>query len=171
MSSQEFRGRGVHRLWHFTDQRNLDSIRALGGLYPLRSLKERAVPIPAPGGNDWSHTADARCGVDQFVHCCFFDDHPMCFRAKQDGRIKDPVWLSVDVAVLDLPGVRFTADVANKSGVPLLSPVEALAELDWEALYARLDWKDPEVKARRLLAKKAEALIPGHIPIELIGGI
>jgi hypothetical protein len=41
-------------LYHFTDRRNLDLIRELGGLHPLAELKRKEVEIPAPGGNEWS---------------------------------------------------------------------------------------------------------------------
>lgn len=42
---------------------SLESIREHGGLYPLATLTEMHVSVPAPGGNDWSHDAVSRSWV------------------------------------------------------------------------------------------------------------
>jgi hypothetical protein len=52
-------------LYHFTDRRNVPSIKAMGGLFPLSELLQKQVAIPAPGGNQWSHDADALKGMSQ----------------------------------------------------------------------------------------------------------
>lgn len=43
--------RRVPMLYHFTDRRNLASIRERGGLYPLATLRRNGWAVPAPGGN------------------------------------------------------------------------------------------------------------------------
>jgi hypothetical protein len=58
-------------LYHFTDRRNLDLIRKLGGLYPLAELQRRGITVPAPGGNEWSWDANGIKGFDEYVHLCF----------------------------------------------------------------------------------------------------
>ncbi len=85
----------VTSFYHFTDQKNAASIRERGGLYSLAALREMGIEIPAPGGNDWSHDADAMKGLDQYVHLCFRPNHPMEYVARQDGRITDPVYLQI----------------------------------------------------------------------------
>ncbi len=94
----------------------------------------------------------------------------MLFHAKKDQRIINPVWLKISIDVLDMDGVRYTSDVSNKAGVPLLTPDEAKQQLDLDVLFTYMDWKDPEVKQRRNLALKSEVLIPDFIPINLILG-
>jgi hypothetical protein len=42
--------------------------------------------------------------------------------------------------------------------------------IDFEVLFTRTDWKDPEVKARRMAAIKSEILIPTIVPINRILG-
>ena len=79
----------IPRLYHFTDRRNLDSIRAQGGLYPLSDLVNRGVNIAAPGGNQWSRDADEPKGMGRYVHLCFRSNHPMEYQARQDGRIEE----------------------------------------------------------------------------------
>lgn len=51
----------IPMLYHFTDRRNLASIRELGGLYSLTKLNEMGVQITAPGGNE----LESRCGCMQ----------------------------------------------------------------------------------------------------------
>ena len=158
----------IPMLYHFTDRRNLTSIREVGGLYSLVKLKEMGVEIAAPGGNDWSHEADADKGLDRFVHLCFRNVHPMEFVARQEGRIADSIFLHVHPAVLEADGVMFTRDVSNKKGVTLHSLEEAKDMIDFEVLYTRTDWRDPKINERLLQAEKCEILVPDFISLELI---
>lgn len=157
-------------IWHFTDRSNVDLIQEHGGLLSLGELERRGIIIPVPGGNDWSHDADRMKGVQEYVHLAFVDDHPMLFRAKQEGRIPDPIWLKIDSAVLLEDNVRYTSEVSNKAGVPILLPEEAIEIIDFEVLFTRTDWRDPVIQARRQAAIKSEILIPDFVPIEKIVG-
>jgi hypothetical protein len=146
-------------------------IRDLGGLYSLEQLEEMGLEIPAPGGNDWSRDADRRKDLHKYVHLCFRNNHPMEYRARQEGRIVQPYYLQVSAEVLEFEGVRYTHDVSNKRGVRLRTIEEAREMIDFEVLYTRTDWKNPEVKQRLDEAEKCEILVPDHIPIELIRNI
>ena len=157
-------------IWHFTDKSNIVPIVKNNGLHSLGELQRKGIAIPAPGGNQWSHDADALKGVQEYVHLAFLDDHPMLYAAKQDGRIKEPVWLKINSSILLAPGVKFTKEVSNKAGVQLLTPEEAAQQIDFEVLFTYMDWKDPEVQARRRLALKSEILVPRHIPLNMILG-
>ena len=155
-------------IWHFTDKSNIELIVQNQGLYSLVDLKRKGIAIPAPGGNQWSHDADALKGVHEYVHLASLDNHPMLYAAKQDGRIKEPVWLKIDSSILLDSGVKFTKEVSNKAGVQILTPEEAVQQIDFEVLFTFMDWKDPEVQARRRLALKSEILIPKHVPLNKI---
>jgi len=159
-------------IWHFTDRTNLDSIQKYGGLLPLKVLNDKGIKIPIPGGNEWSHEEDERRGLDAYVHLCFLDNHPMLFRARQEGRIQDPIWLKIDASVMLSPNVRFTSEVSNKSGVRLLNHSEAVSEIDFEILLPPfVDWRGKqEIHDRRNAAEKSEILIPDKVPIEKILG-
>ncbi|MGR9134799.1 DarT ssDNA thymidine ADP-ribosyltransferase family protein [Rhizobium leguminosarum] len=161
----------VPLLYHFTDRRNLESIQKLGGLYPYSMLVQKGIAVPAPGGNDWSHDADARSGVDGDVHLCFRNNHPMEHTARQAGRIENTIFLQVHASVLGWQGVRFTSDVANKAGVAAIPIANAQPSIDFEVLYTRTDWKDPAILARLQQAEKCEVLVPHFIPLSLIRNI
>lgn len=154
--------------YHFTDLRNLAGIRDMGGILPLKMIREMDLAVPAPGGNDWSHDVDGWRGLDNYVHMCLMDNHPMEYRAREEGRIGATTFLRIDPSVLEHPQIRLTPDVSNKSGVRLLTIEEACQVMDFEVVYDRTDWRDPEIKARRLQARKYEILYPDFIPLSLI---
>jgi hypothetical protein len=155
-------------LYHFTDRRNLPFIRKHGGLHPLSALRKCKIEIPAPGGNEWSREADGRKRMDEYVHLCFRPAHPMEFVARQEGRIRDTVFLQIHPDVLSWDGVLFTADVANKAGVATHTIEEAKAIIDFEVLYTRTDWRDPAIQRRLQQAEKYEVLVPITIPLTMI---
>lgn len=161
----------IPRLYHFTDRRNLDLIRQLGGLHPMADLLKRGVAVPAPGGNQWSRDADGLKGLERYVHLCFRSNHPMEHRARQDGRIADSIFLEIHPSVMQFEGVRFTADVSNKSGVESVPIAEAAAIIDFQVLYTRTDWTDPAIQARLQQVEKYEVLVPCCIPLTLIRNI
>ena len=158
----------IARLYHFTDRSNLASIKEHSGLYSFAKLEEMGLPIPKPGGNDWSHDADRQKGLDKYVHLCFRSNHPMEYRAREAGTIKDSLFLEVHPDVLSRPGVLFSPDVSNKAGVEPIPFADALSMIDFEVLYARTDWSDPAIQARLQNAEKCEVLVPDHIPLDLI---
>jgi hypothetical protein len=161
---------GKNPLYHFTDIRNIPSIKE-HGLLSLAELKRRSIEIPAAGGNQWSHDADCRMGLAEYVHLCFFNQHPMEFIAKRDGRINESAFLKINPIVLQWEGVRVTLEVANKSGTKLLTLAQAMEEIDSEIMCKWTDWSNPDVQERRQMAKKYEVLVPNIIPIEFIMGI
>jgi|SRR5579883_2173490 hypothetical protein len=161
----------VTALYHFTDRRNLPLIRQLGGLYSLAKLKEMQVVIPNPGGNEWSHDADKLKGMDGYVHLCFKPNHPMEHLAREDKRIGESIFLQVHPDVLKWDGVKYSAGVSNKSGVPIHTIDEAKKLIDFEILFTRTDWKNPTIQQKLQLAEKCEILVPNHIPLEFIRNI
>lgn len=159
----------ISGIWHFTDKLNLDSIQE-HGLLSRKTLNDKGIKIPVPGGNDWSQDADDRKGLDAYVHLCFLRNHPMQFLAVQEKRIQNPIWLKVNASVMLAPEVKFTSEVSNKSGVRLLNHNEAVSEIDFEILLPPfVDWRGkPDIHDRRNAAEKSEILIPDIVDIDEI---
>jgi ssDNA thymidine ADP-ribosyltransferase, DarT len=159
--------RRVSWLYHFTDTRNLLSIRELDGLWSTAKLREMGVEFH-PGGNQHSLDADEMFGMDQYVHLCFSKEIPMAHTAQADGRIGKIQWLYIDApaAIFEMEGVRYSPEVANKSGAELCSIEHARETFDAVALYDYLDWNVGDNYTRRVAAEKAEILVPDHLPLK-----
>lgn len=157
---------GIKCFYHFTDTRNLPSIRTRGGLYPWSQLNGGVI---APGGNDWSHDADAGKGQDKYVHLCLFPEHPMEWIARRDGRIMESIFLRIAPDIIYRDGILFCPDVANKSGVDALPLAQAVKEMDFEIInQAHSHWLDPPLFERKKRALKYELLVPGQISLSII---
>jgi hypothetical protein len=103
----------IDGVWHFTDRDNIFLIKKHGGLLSSKELESRRIHVPRPGGNSWSKRADEYKGVDSYIHLSFTREHPMLFTAKNEGRIPKPVLLKIMLDVVDIDGVRYTADVST----------------------------------------------------------
>lgn len=159
---------GRRCVYHFTDSRNISLIKKAGGLCSLRKLTEQNPEGIFFGGNQWSHEADECKGVDEFIHLAFANDHPMAYRAQQEGRIENICWLTISLNILTEAVVVFTNDVSNKSGVPLLSNDEAREAIDLEGLFDHLDFTIEKNKIRKNNARKSEILVKDFIPLSYI---
>jgi hypothetical protein len=155
----------IRRLWHFTDEANLPSIRQHGGILSLNELTRRGIAIPMPGGDGLSHHLDRERGLDRYVHLCFRMTHPMEFRAREEGRISKTVWIGVDASVMLDPDVRFSAGVSYQEGIEIVDHERAARELDFEVIYSWMDWTDPEIQKRRQVGEKTEILVPNMVPL------
>lgn len=155
------------RLFHFTDTRNLPSIRQ-SGLLSWAELVRRGIVPEAPGGNDLSHRLDVRKGTADDVHLCLFDDHGMLANARDDGRISESVFLHIDPAVLMAEGVRFTDDNAAGNDTVVRPLTEIDEFIDHQVVYGWTDWKDADVQAIKQRMKRFEILVPVGIAPNLI---
>lgn len=154
-------------LHHFTDTRNIPSIAA-NGILSRTEIGRRNVCDVTFGGNQWSFDQDDRRGVSDYVHLCFFNQHPMEFRAKADERIQESFFIKILPEVLRIEGVLFCDGVANAADSNLFDVSQFEQFMDVEVLFQRTDWTLPEVQERLKAAKKYEILIPRHVPPELL---
>lgn len=161
--------RRIPRLYHFTDIKNLPKIKELGGIFSTAKLREMGATYYA-GGDELSLALDVQSGLDQYVHLCFTDGHPMAFRVKERNSDADLRYLRINRAILYQERVQFSAGVAYAQGVEAI-PIEAACDenlIDHQALYSWTDWNDPAVQARRQAAEKYEILVPDYVPMDFI---
>jgi hypothetical protein len=160
--------RRIPFLYHFTDRRNLPLIRERGGLFPLADLEAAGIEIPAPGSDEGSRLVDRQRDLHRYVHLCFKNNHPMEYVARQEGRIGDTIFLQVHASVLHWDNVLFVPGMANRNDINFYTIEQARAMIDYEVLYSRTNWSDPQVQQRLQAAEKYEILVPRVIPLELI---
>lgn len=154
------------RLYHFTDGRNVASIK-LHGLLPTEELQLREIEA-ITGGNRVSLGLDQANGFDRYVRLSFCRSHPMAHVAVQRGSIQDVRKFSVCPSVLLRDGVRLSDAVAIANDAKIGTAEEMIEQIDWHATYKLQGWHIPENQARRYAAEKWEALIPSSIAPELI---
>lgn len=150
-------------LYHFTDVRNISSI-ARNGILSKMERERIQVEGAITGGNDWSHQQDQRKGLTDFVHLCFFDNHPMEYIAKKENRIDNTYFIKVLPEILDREGVRFCAGVSNAKESELFGVDEFENYVDMKALFRRMEWKNEDELARVRATEKYEILIPKRVP-------
>jgi hypothetical protein len=169
MRPQDFLARFRPRhFFHFTDLRNLPSIRQ-HGLLAVSELEERQIVVPKPGGNEWSREADRLKCVESFVHLSLTDNHPMEFVARQNGHIGETRYLEIDPSAILQDDVMGCAVVANRGDAVVLPIADALDQMDLEILYGgRVNFANLELRRRYNEAKKAEILIPRRIELRYI---
>jgi hypothetical protein len=153
-------------VYHFTDKRNISEIKKQGGILP-RSIIQNAY---IPGGNRQSVDMDNNKGMQNYVHLCFLDDHPMEFIARDQGRI-DPIWLKISTDVLDIPGVLYCAGVSNAIDAIYLNAKQAIKIMDFDHLFNYYDFSIENNMELHNQAKKYEILIPTKIPLNYIRNI
>jgi hypothetical protein len=127
-SSKQF-----NHFYHFTDKKNLESIRALG-LLCTRELRRLGIFDKAvTGGDATSLASDARNGVAQYVCLCFTTSHPMCYRARERG--VDPVYLSINPDIIKEASVMITDAPSNQNGVVPKAASAGLDNLHLDTIY------------------------------------
>ncbi|MBR5847752.1 MAG: DUF4433 domain-containing protein [Bacteroidaceae bacterium] len=153
---------GVRCLYHFTDKRNIPSIKIHGGLFSWYYCRKHNITIPCQGGDEESRDLDKKYGLEDYVRLSFCDDHPMAYRLKLDG--SDIVLLKIKIDVSFLKNTMFSdmnaADKRHTHGAAL----QHLRNVDFGATkmhYLRND--DPKFKAHQ-----AEVMVKTFIPKEYI---
>ena len=102
-------------LFHFTDSRNLVSIRQYGLLSWKRLVARKIVHWPS--SSEDSRRLDARSNLQDYVRLCTGKDHPMAARALHERRIQDYVWLEISDEIIRWRANLFCNDnaVANRT--------------------------------------------------------
>ena len=155
--------------YHFTDAANLGSILTHG----LLSTEQRRIMEIEPsyrGGNSISHRADRKKGLEDYVFLSFTNKHPLHYKAKNDGRLPNLVWLKICPEILLMNDVKYADNVANGNDATLTPIADAIGKIDEEVIYQRTDWNVSAIKDRLFRAKKCEILIPRCVPLEMIIG-
>lgn len=91
---------GIRCLYHFTDKRNIPSIKRYGGLFSWYYCTNNNINIPCQGGDYDSRDLDRKYGLQDYVRLSFCDDHPMAYRLQKSGSDIVVLRIKIDVALL-----------------------------------------------------------------------
>jgi len=144
----------ITSLWHFSDASNLESILKYG-LLSLNALAYNNIE-PNYSSSYGSRVKDKKEGFSKYVRLSFVKYHPMYYVAKKEGRIKNPIWIEIDLSVLKKRGVKVSDKIAFSEDANIFSPYKIFYNIDFDDLV----YGDFE---ERKEAGKAEILVPYKI--------
>ncbi len=150
-------------VYHLTSEKNLQLIQKRG-LSSYSQLKAKNISVTT-GGDETSLAIDNNLGLDKYIHLSFTDWCPMFYEKEQLGEKLYTLHISLDV--LDQSGVLFCDKIATTNDAFFYDYLD-LDVFDFEAVYARLDWRTPIGQKRRNQAEKYEILVPNYIAPEKI---
>jgi len=154
------RGKGVHKLYHFTDVSALSSIQE-HGLQSWVALDRKGI-AGRRGSSALSRELDKKKGLGDFVRLSFTPRHPMMYTATKDGRLAEAVVLEVDLDVVSGPGVLFSDRNAASSDA-IVSPSASVVHWD---IVLRRDQFAVSRTDRRFF--QAEVLVPSAVSRVLV---
>ena len=153
---------GVRYFYHFTDKRNLDSIRKMGGLYSWQYCDDHNIEIERPGGDSTSRSLDRRHGLQDYVRVSFCTDHPMKWVLEQRGY--DMVLLKVKIDVACLEGTLFSDMNATDSNHHHGGTLEDLQRINIPATQQNFVSRESDIFKQH----QAEVMVKTFIPLEYI---
>ena len=133
------------KLYHFTDSRNISSIKR-HGLLSWYQIQQRDI-YNTPGSNHLSRELDYENNTHNYVNLCFSKKHPMARQCQYDGRIRNLVWLEIDPVVLKWRATRYCDVNSNKKN----------AYISRDKAHATKSWSD-----------QAEVLVKGYLNARFI---
>lgn len=156
------RENNVKVFYHFTDRKNLRSIKELGGLYSWYYLKSHNIPIPNQGGNSFSQSRDQQFGLQDYVRLSFCEDHPMAYRKRQEGA--DIILLKISLDVAEFESTLFTDANATSNDFCKGADVSAIRKVNFKATREKfMRREDPDFGH-----KQAEILVKTYLPAKYI---
>lgn len=153
---------GVRYFYHFTDKRNLESIRKMGGLYSWQYCEDHDIKIARPGGDSTSRSLDCRHGLQDYVRVSFCTDHPMKWVLEQQGY--DMVLLKIKIDVACLEGTLFSDINATDNNHHHGGTFEDLQRINIPATQQNFVSRESDIFKQH----QAEVMVKTFIPLEYI---
>ena len=139
-------------LYHFTDQRNIESIKEKGLLSAAKLFAKYDMKFDIdffPGSNRDSRRWDVIKKLNNYVRLSGHQNHPMAKMAVDEGRIGELAWIELDFKIIFDPGfeVKFSDQNANSKFARITS--------NYETFTVSHD-------------SQSEVMIRGEIPVNLL---
>ncbi len=152
----------VESLYHFTDSRNLNSIKKKRGLYSWWRCEQEGIGVSAPGGSDLSREIDKEKGLQNYVRLGFNRNPPMLYVARKRGRIERYKTLKIDPSVIYHRSTCFSDINATDKEAQIGNDLESFKRI--RLAIATRRWEDDTEKRYF----QAEVLVEGHVPLDQI---
>ena len=154
----------IKTLYHFTDKRNILSIKKHGGLYSWSYCAAHKITIPVPASNDLSKSLDTQKGFEDYVRLSFNPFQPMMYVVKKKG--VHPVVLEISPEVIYWLDTQFSNINATANNAIVGSTISHFKNINFP-LALQGDWTTQDEKS----LIQAEVLIKTKLPIHFIKNI
>lgn len=153
----------IHSLYHFTDFRNISSIKSCGYILSQKEIASNKIKVVYASGHG-SRAKDASNGLSDFVRLSFVKNHPMMHTAMTVYGIKPKV-LEINPVVMLLPDVLIADQNALKSEAKIGSSAFFLENLHFQLFKSNYLSLQDELSRSYY---QAEILVPKKIGNEMI---
>lgn len=154
----------IKALYHFTDSRNIPSIKSSGNIFSQEEVKRNNLNAVYASSID-SRAKDASQGLSNFVRLSFVKSHPMMHTAMTCGRIHKPNILEINPLVILLPDVLISDQNALTNGAKIGKDAADLANIHFDLFKSNyLSLNDAMSRSYY----QAEILVPKKIGNEMI---
>lgn len=149
--------------YHFTDEKNLNSIKKYGGLLSWYYCENNSIFIPRAGGDMQSRRLDRKYGLQDYVRLSFCKQHPMAYRLVQGKNQIVILKISTEVALIE------STQFSNMNATDKLhthgSSIENLKSINFEATQ---NTYLSSVDGIIFKQKQAEVMVKTFIPLKYI---
>lgn len=156
----------IYKLYHFTDEQNLESIIKNKGLYSWNDCLNKNIEIIKPGGNQLSRDLDRRSGLENYVRLSFNRNHPMMYVAKRDGRISNPIILEISTDIVYLESTKFSNINATSNSAIVGANLQNLKNINFQVAKSSIPYYNLADNHKPYF--QAEVLVKNFIPISNI---
>jgi hypothetical protein len=155
----------IDMFYHFTDEKNLESIIKNGGLYSWKGLENEQIDASL-SSNKLSRQLDTQKNFENYIRLSFTDYHPMSTKVEiEDG--KKLIWLEIDLEVALWESTLFSDINATDNNVTVKGDFDFLKTLDFNIFKQRYNTLDTLEKK----GYQAEILVKDFLPIKYIKNI
>lgn len=153
----------IESLYHFTDSRNLASIKRHGGLFSWWQCARQGIRITAPGGTKGSWERDRKNDLQDYVRLSFNNNQPMMHVASRYGRVQDIKILEIDPSIIYREATLFSDVNANDAEAHVGISLKSFERVRFPIATASRWVRNQE---KRFF--QAEVLVNRHVPLDLI---
>lgn len=152
----------ITSLYHFTDAKNIESIRK-NGICSINRIKKLSLNVNFASTSE-SRSIDASKNLADYVHLSYERENPMLFVALAEGRLYDYKILKVAVDVIFWKGTLFSNCNAAKKGAHISNSIDFFLSIPFYQFHNKRYDKYSPYKDLSM----SEVLVKDCVPAEYI---
>ncbi len=155
--------KGIKYFYHFTDKKNIKSIKDNRGLYSWCECGKKGIKIINQGGNELSRNLDVNKGLQDYVRLSLYENLPMKHILQRRNKKFEPINIMIKKEVLYIKDTLISDKNATDNNAIIGSVKNCIDNIRFDIINNG-KWKN-EIEKQFI---QAEVLIKNHIPLEYI---